>query len=77
MKWHNDSVVTLEIQISRKTDVPIHKQVAAQIVLQIGSGVSQSLGERRNLAPEALIRARRSASERRGSRPYAPAARGT
>ena len=31
-------VVALEFQINRETDVPIREQVAAQIVLQIGSG---------------------------------------
>ena len=38
MKWHNGLVVALEIQISREPDVRIHEQVAAQIVLHIGSG---------------------------------------
>ena len=33
--------MALEIQITRETDVPIHEQVAAQIVLQIGSGALQ------------------------------------
>ncbi len=31
-------VVALDIQINREADVPIHEQVAAQIVLHIGSG---------------------------------------
>ena len=38
MKWHNGLVVTLEIQINRDAGVRIHEQVAAQIVLHIGSG---------------------------------------
>jgi GntR family transcriptional regulator len=39
VKWHNALVVGLEIQINRDTDVPIHEQVAAQVVLHIGSGM--------------------------------------
>ncbi len=39
MKWHNALVVTLEIQINREAEVLIHEQVAAQIVLHIGSGM--------------------------------------
>ena len=33
--------MALEIQINREADVPIHEQVAAQIVLHIGSGALQ------------------------------------
>ena len=38
MKWHNALVVALEIHINREADIAIHEQIAAQIVLHIGSG---------------------------------------
>ena len=38
MRCHNGLVGALEIRINREADVRIHEQVAAPLVLHIGSG---------------------------------------